>query len=186
MKIIAGGSRWEIEPPDGPTIFVEIYISSTNSEKFTRALALLDTGMDFFLSVPEELSDDLGFDHKTQANEKIVTQTSGGIIDQEVSRCNLRILNFPSAAPITFESIPVSINPRLEYPVLGMGVLRFFNVILHHGDLMHLEFNPKSVEIAQRQAEAPTEIVPKQIENIQQLKKRGSKTAPFADRKKQR
>lgn len=150
MRIItSGGSQFNLKVEESPLNYAVFEIAPPNSTQFQRVTALIDTGANGVV-IPTELVEDLGMNGVLPYLGNMVADTAGGASKEPISKVIIRIIGIPSGQPTLIQGIEVTVSEHITEPLIGMSVLRFFGIQIKAGKLIYLEFDPKSVEIAQK------------------------------------
>ena len=120
------------------SIYVDIEVAAPGSDNYVQLLAILDTGCECALAIPSKLAKELGLDLTVVGNEPI--STAGGSAVAKVAVADVKVSTI-NGGSVPFFGIEVSLGEKLNEPLLGMGLLKFFSVHLENGRPVVFELN---------------------------------------------
>jgi hypothetical protein len=124
---------------DRPTL--KIHLAAPGGSRYVELACVFDTGSSEALSIPLALVgalNDLGLEFPDRGVE--VVSTANGDAQSIVSGGDI-IVDCLNGRPISFFDVEIAVDEGLDVPLVGMGLLRFFNIGLINGELRNFEFN---------------------------------------------
>ena len=143
MKIQACCKKYDVEDEGMESPRIGIQIAAPTSNEFFEISGVLDTGCDDAIAIPLALIEELGI--RLPALGRSISSTANGPAPMIESAADVRIA-CSSGRSITFQSIPISIDENLDEILVGMGLLRYFNIHFTDGEPKVFEFNDKAIQ----------------------------------------
>lgn len=146
MKVtLFDGNQYRIDQKlDASSVYLKIEFSAPGG-RFFKTRALLDTGCSGCLVLPKALLDEIGLSERLETVGSESNDTANGPVREDVVLVDLGVIS--GAGRVLFEGVEASVNSELDDALIGMGILRFFNIQLRNGRLEFMEINSRSFEV---------------------------------------